>query len=299
MFLKKVATIISLALLICSCNKVEPLTDEYKRSTISKLNKHITNYYVDEAVAKTTVNHLNSLLDNGSFKKIDSLNEFIDKITSEVQLINKDKHFFARKNSTKKKKVNRKQSDSEVLENNIGYMYLKSFREDKYVIKVMVETVENCEAIIIDLRDNLGGGLENVQQLSSYFFNEKIQLNSLYWRDGNRTQEFWTFDVSNKKVVNKPLYILTSSKTVSAAEDFVYTFKVRNRALVVGEKTFGATNPGRTFKINDEISAFIPMRRSINPVTKSNWEGGVKPDILVEESTALEKTIALIKERFN
>ena len=51
----------------------------------------------------------------------------------------------------------------------------------------------NTDALILDLRYNGGGSPKMVALVCSYLFDEKpVHLNSLYWRKGDRTEEFWT-----------------------------------------------------------------------------------------------------------
>ena len=113
----------------------------------------------------------------------------------------------------------------------------------------------------------------------SYFFDQKLLLNSLYWREGDRTQEFWTLaDVGGMKMPDVPLFVMTSNRTFSGAEEFSYNMQTQKRATLVGQTTGGGANPGGTMRINDNLSVFIPTGKAINPITKTNWEGvGVVP----------------------
>ena len=120
---------------------------------------------------------------------------------------------------------------------------------------------------------------------------EKVHLNSLYWRKGDRTEEFWTRkEVAGKRYLGKDVYVLTSSRTFSAAEEFAYDLQALKRATIVGETTGGGAHPGGAKPIDDHFVMFVPRGRAINPVTKTNWEGvGVKPDVAVDADEALEK----------
>ncbi len=134
-----------------------------------------------------------------------------------------------------------------------------------------------------------------VQYLCSYFFGEKVHLNSLYWREGDRTDEFWTLEkVNGTKMPDVPLFVLTSNYTFSGAEEFSYNMQTQKRATLIGETTGGGANPGGTRPINDNLSVFIPTGKAINPITGTNWEGvGVVPEVKVEADVALEKGIEL------
>jgi len=84
------------------------------------------------------------------------------------------------------------------------------------------------------------------------------------------------------------VYVLTSKRTFSGAEEFTYNLKNLKRATIVGETTGGGAHPGGGFRINEHFGMFVPTGRAISPITKTNWEGtGVSPDISVPADQAL------------
>jgi len=153
-------------------------------------------------------------------------------------------------------------------------------------------------ALIIDLRRNGGGDPTMVALIAGYLFEKRTHLNDLYWREGQRIEEFWTDEnvAGPQYGIKKAIYVLTSKLTFSAAEEFAYDLKALKRATIIGEITGGGANPGGDRRLSANFSAFIPNGRAINPITKSNWEGtGVVPDVLVPSSNALlvAQTVAL------
>ena len=108
--------------------------------------------------------------------------------------------------------------------------------------------------------------------------------------EGNETKEFWTNpNVAGKKFLGKDVYVLTSNRTFSGAEEFSNNLKVLKRATIVGETTGGGANPGGMFRLSNHFGVFIPTGRAINPITKTNWEGtGVEPDVKVPQDQALK-----------
>ena len=129
-----------------------------------------------------------------------------------------------------------------------------------------------------------------VALVCSYLFGaEPVHLNDLYWREGDRTQEFWTRkEVAGKRYLNKDVYVLTSKRTFSGAEEFTYNLKNLKRATIIGETTGGGAHPGGGFRISEHFGMFVPTGRAISPITKTNWEGtGVTPDVSVPADQAL------------
>jgi C-terminal processing protease CtpA/Prc len=148
----------------------------------------------------------------------------------------------------------------------------------------------HTNALIIDLRQCRGGNPGMVALISSYLFDgEPLHLNSLYWREEDFTQQYWTLPyVPGKRYSDKPVYVLTSPATFSAGEEFAYNLQTRQRATLVGATTGGGAHPGSPYRLHPHFEVFIPVGRAINPVTNDNWEGkGVIPDITVAQEKAL------------
>jgi C-terminal processing protease CtpA/Prc len=115
------------------------------------------------------------------------------------------------------------------------------------------------------------------------------------------TQEFWANDpeVPGRKYGGtKPVYVLTSGVTFSAAEEFTYNLKALKRATIVGEPTGGGAHPTRGEPIDDQFSIGVPFARSVNPITMTIWEGtGVTPDVTVPAALALVTAMRLFAQK--
>jgi C-terminal processing protease CtpA/Prc len=116
-----------------------------------------------------------------------------------------------------------------------------------------------------------------------------VHLCDLYWRPDDSTRQYWTEAyVPGKRFIGKDVYILTSKETLSAAEGFTYAMKALKRATIIGETTAGLSHPGSSVRINANFGMVVPQGRTINALTKSDWEGtGVRPDIEVTAAQAL------------
>jgi C-terminal processing protease CtpA/Prc len=183
----------------------------------------------------------------------------------------------------------------ERLSGNVGnidirYFFSPSWGSGDTAVAAM-RFLANTNALIIDLRKCGGGNPGMVALISTYFFEgDPIHLNDIYWRGEDFTQQYWTLPyVPGPRYVDKPIYILTSSYTFSAGEEFSYNLKNLGRATLIGETTGGGAHPGSPFRLNDHFEAFIPLGRAINPITKDDWEGkGIVPDIQVNSEQALQ-----------
>ena len=296
------------------------INEEQRENVVAHISKIIVENYVFPKVAQQNANFLQEQLKSGEYDKFIDAGMFASKLTTDLQKINLDKHMEVRVNKPQKLQTEQIQSSNpyleylkqeqqenygfkkvEILEGNVGYIdfrYFSGFDSVKETVDEVLKVIKNTDAVIFDLRKNDGGSPEMVQYICSYFFGEKTHLNSLYWRKGNRTQEFWTLDkLPSERMPDVPLFVLTSKYTFSGAEEFAYNLKTRKRATIVGENTGGGANPGRLIKINDLFSVNVPTGRAINPVTLTNWEGiGVSPDVNTKASDAFNKAHLLAKK---
>ena len=182
----------------------------------------------------------------------------------------------------------------ERLRGNVGYLELVNFsdlrQQSAETASALLSTLANFDAIILDLRRNGGGTTPMVAFIATYFFDTRVHLTDSYWRDTNEINQFWTTTfVPGRRAARQPLYILTSTSTFSAAEDFCYSLQNLKRALVVGETTGGGAHSSRgPQRLTPSFTAIIPAGRAISPITKTNWEGtGVTPDIKTSADAAL------------
>lgn len=298
------------------------LSKEFKKSSIQKLEKLINENYIFEDVAKKTSEHLEKQLQKGFFDQFNNIDSFARALTNEVQFINKDRHMQIRamtSNTTKTiaspekfsadaieyingmREENAGFKDAKKLDGNIGYFEIQGFaplNEGVPIADAYMKLLNSSDAIIIDLRNNGGGEPAMVQYLCSYFFNKHLLLNTLYYRVGNKTEEYWTLDkVNGEKLPEVPLFILSSDRSFSGAEEFCYDMQTQKRATLVGETTGGGANPGDVMTINEELKMFMPTGKAINPITGTNWEGvGVVPEVKTNAEEAYDKAVILASD---
>lgn len=293
--------------------KPAELTKKDRKQVIKKISQLLIENYVFPDKAVKIGNHLKTKLRKGAFKSIKDPEAFAKAVTKEMWSVFEDRHMRVR--VRRPRRVQRQKRDPlldgfmrqlrtkeenygfntvKILEGNVGYLdfrYFGSVNSCKKTASTAMAFLENTDAVIIDMRKNGGGSPTMVQYVCSFFFDKKVHLNSLYWRVNDVTQEFWTLDkVDGKKRPDVPLFVLTSKRTFSGAEEFSYNMLTQKRATLIGEVTGGGANPGGGRVINDTFIMFIPTGRAINPITKTNWEGtGVKPHIEMAAEKAFDK----------
>ena len=150
--------------------------------------------------------------------------------------------------------------------------------------------VADAPALIIDLRRNGGGSPRMAAFVTSYLVGaDSIHLSTLYWR-GNRVERVYTRRTvpGRRYGPDRPVYVLTSRATFSAAEGFAYGLQALGRAVIVGDTTGGGAHAGGLHRVTDHFGVWVPGARAVNPITRRNWERvGVRPDVAVPEDEAL------------
>jgi C-terminal processing protease CtpA/Prc len=150
--------------------------------------------------------------------------------------------------------------------------------------------IADTDALIIDLRANGGGDPRHVALICSYLLPaEPVHLNSFFSREDDRVEQFWSWAwVPGRRYLEGPVWVLTSGRTFSGAEELAYNLKTLKRATLVGETTGGGAHPVNLYQITPHFEISIPFARAVNPITGTNWEGtGVAPDIAVPAADAL------------
>lgn len=188
---------------------------------------------------------------------------------------------------------------TEVLPGNVGYLKFNMFAPPEIcgpTATAAMNFLAHVDALVVDMRQNGGGSPAMVAYVSTYLFDKPTHLNDLYTRMDNSTRQWWTLPyVAGERLAKQPVYVLTASRTFSAAEEFTYNLKSLGRATIVGETTGGGAHPVRGERLDLRFMLRVPFARAINPTTKTNWEGtGIEPDVKVPAAEALEKALELI-----
>jgi hypothetical protein len=296
-----------------SAADLQPTTAPERDAAVVSLAKQLSATYIKPEMARWMAALLLKNRKNGRYEALSDGQAFADQLTADLRKLGNDKHLWVgfRPDGAQDEPVDGPTTEQldqwrdgiardnfafdrvERLPGNIGYVKFRIFAYP-YIASdtaaAAMSFVAHTDALIIDLRDNMGGDPEMVAFLASYLFDVPTRLNDLRSRDG-QVRQYWTLPKvpGTRFGGKKPIYVLTSTSTFSAAEDFAYALQTRGRAVIVGEPTGGGAQPSREIRIGERFTAAIPYAESISPVTGKNWEGtGVVPNALVPAADALE-----------
>ena len=180
--------------------------------------------------------------------------------------------------------------------NQIGYLSFSRF-DNSEVAKSFVGRVfsifSEADGIIIDLRECAGGDANMVTYLSNFFFDKRTHLlTSEFAKNANgvRVQaDRWT-EPNELSVIfaKKPLKILISEKSFSAAESFAYGMQVTKRAQIVVQASGGGGYMNDFFTLPSNLGVSVSVGRTFDPRTGKGWQiVGVEPDLVTEQGHGL------------
>ncbi|WP_228896218.1 S41 family peptidase [Pseudoduganella aquatica] len=181
-----------------------------------------------------------------------------------------------------------------VLDGNVGFLQIHKFdhfynARGKYA--EAMDKLKDTRAVIIDLRQNAGGWPEAVNTFATYFFDQRVHLDDIYYRKQDLTVQNWTDaePLGPRYGAKRPVYILTSPNTHGAAESFAYSMQKMGRATVIGRATRGSAHLSDRFPLSEHFQAWVPVARAVNATTGGNWQSsGVKPDVEAIRKDAME-----------
>ncbi|XP_010777485.1 retinol-binding protein 3 [Notothenia coriiceps] len=280
----------------------------------------VADNYAFEDIGAHVAEKLKGLLANGEYSMVISKESLETKLSADLKTLSGDKSLKTTSNIPALPPMNyspemfieliKVSFHYEILENNIGYLRFDmfgDFEEVKAIAQIIVEhvwnKVVNTDAMILDLRNNIGGPTTAIAGFCSYFFDadQQVVLDKLYDRTtGNTTELLSLSELTGPRYGSKKsLIILTSGTTAGAAEEFVYIMKKHGRAMIVGDTTAGASHPPKTFSVGEtNIFLSIPTVHS-DTSNGPAWEGaGIAPHIPVPAAGALEVAKGIFNKNF-
>jgi retinol-binding protein 3 len=291
-----------------------------RQKVIDGIGSNLNQFYVDAPLAKQMADALTAHLKAGDYDKLSDGDVFAAQLLKDLQGISHDRHLRVDFSPYKMPPQHEPTPEDEaqfhqqmehencafdkveILPNNIGYIKFDGFMDASFCGSTVVAAmgfVAHTDALIFDIRQNGGGQPAMVTMIASYLFDHPTHLIDIYNRHEDTTTQNWTLSyLPGPRLTKQPVFVLTSKRTFSGAEEFAFDLKNQKRATIVGETTGGGAHPVAPHIVADYFMVGVPFAKSLDPVTKTNWEGtGVAPDVSVPADGALETAEKLANEK--
>ena len=182
---------------------------------------------------------------------------------------------FAKK--IKRKEIKIKNVKSSVIDNHIGYIQIVSFMGGTTPNEFIeaLENTKNTDSIIIDLRGNTGGLLDNAVFIANMFIPQG-EIVEIIYRNGYKK----SINASpNQQLLNKPVIVLVNGASASASEILSGALKDYKKAKLVGKKTFGKGLVQKVVPLPNRTGVNITIARYLTPNGTDINKLGIKPDV--------------------
>ncbi|WP_110429785.1 S41 family peptidase [Glaciecola sp. KUL10] len=299
------------------------LSYEDKSTLIQQTFEVMQAHYIAPSKVKSTYDIISEKHTRNAYKHVTSLAEFAEHIGRDIRDITQDLHLSIMlqqpdkplthilKPKPGKLKYNYAFEQAKYLSGNIAYLKFNKFDpapEAKSTADSAMLFLQYADAMVIDLRDTVGGSPDLVEYLLSYFIEAETPLWSIQWRTEQMAKEnsplFESEQIetsSTPKHANFrqdfPVWILTSKTSASATELFAGVLKAQNKATVVGETTAGAGYYVGVRPITEHLTFRISLAKPIIAVSNKNWERiGITPDVETHRVDALDRALMLAKQ---
>ncbi|MFO1520284.1 MAG: MXAN_5808 family serine peptidase [bacterium] len=186
-------------------------------------------------------------------------------------------------------------------EGDVGYVKVKSFQEDTYRELVrnlhkLKDQSKNFKGLILDFRNNPGGLLSQAVQIADLFLENGVIVSTVGAGDKIR-------EVEEAKVTGTedryPIMVLVNDSSASASEIVAGALKNNNRAVAIGQQTFGKGSVQSVFSLRDASALKLTIAQYLTPGNESIQSVGITPDIqLVPATVAANDTHILEADGF-
>lgn len=276
-----------------------PLTPQQRSQAIEDIAREFERIYFLPAVGELVAADLRTRMRRGDYDRITSSRTLAEVLSRHIDAICKESHtevaYFeedqqadmpssdpalakkrAQERHARMVAANFGFAPSERLPGNIALIRFDGFEraaDAAPVVRQVMGDAADAAAIVFDLRTNTGGSTDLIPVIASFLFDaQPVHLFDQSNRHLGTYEESWTDPQMAAKRFgsHKPVYILTSRETFSAAENFAYTLQQLGRARVVGERTPGGAHGAFGRPVTNHLVPMIATKRTIHAVTKSD-----------------------------
>ena len=179
--------------------------------------------------------------------------------------------------------------EARILEQGIAYIKLVEFSEDtpRHFDQALADLkTKGMTALILDLRNNPGGLLEQAVRVTERFVPKGKVIVSIKGRDPSQDEVFASRSDSPYK--DMPMVVLINEGSASGSEILAGCLKDQKRAILVGSRTFGKGSVQTVLPLRDGSALKLTTSRYYTPLGASIHEKGIVPDVIVPEELSAQ-----------
>ncbi|MCI8506350.1 MAG: S41 family peptidase [Lachnospiraceae bacterium] len=174
-----------------------------------------------------------------------------------------------------------------MLENGMGYLQITEF--DGVTYEQFVTALEDLKAqgmkgLLLDLRDNPGGRLDQVVEIADDFLTEGVIVSTK-----SKTGLGSTYEADEEIRFDGPMVVLTNGNSASASEVLAGALKDYEKAVLVGTTTFGKGIVQSIYPFDDGTAIKITISDYYTPNGANIHGTGIEPDVMVEKEKGKEE----------
>ncbi len=177
--------------------------------------------------------------------------------------------------------------EGELLEGGIGYVRIPSFHRnvssnlDALLTRFRRDNNGQLEGLVIDLRDNPGGYLNQAFEVANKFLDDGVIVATV--EGGNRRREEQRATRGGTEP-SYPVAVLVNGNSASASEIVAGALRNRDRAVIIGERSFGKGSVQHLYKNKDDSALKLTVAKYLTPGDHSIQSVGIPPDIELRPS---------------
>ena len=174
------------------------------------------------------------------------------------------------------------------LDDGIRYVRIRDFQKNTLdsITDNLKNGGDNPKGMILDLRGNPGGLLDQAERISDLFLTDGVIVTT---KVGNSSKRYHANDKDQQYSGN--VVVLVDAGSASASEIVAGALKNNERAVIIGERTFGKGSVQQIFDLNDGSALKLTIAQYLTPGDISIQDVGVTPDIILHPTTIKEGSI--------
>lgn len=295
----------------------DPVPPDTAAVTLARLAEAIRASYFDPALAARIAAAVDSHARRTAGERSTTTDAFVERVNQVLAEAGRDKHLRLEPSAPAAARADNAPSRPapapatprhgvrgvRIESGNVGVLRLDAFarpEDAREAVQGAMRSLAGARGVIVDLRANGGGSPDMVAYFLGAFLPPGTPLFSITGRDTTNRRWYATPTEGTLTPIapGTRVLVLTSRETFSAGEGAAFLLQEHRRAVIVGERTAGAANPGRPYDIGAWFRVTIPNGQVRSALTGRNWEGtGVVPDHEVRAADAMTRALAMLQPR--